>query len=61
MMGMMIIAGAEGRGDRPVRRRRRFTLSRARAEPLALLAGIEWQTSLGKVSRRDSASHEVVL
>ncbi|MBU1347290.1 MAG: hypothetical protein KKA16_10105, partial [Alphaproteobacteria bacterium] len=30
------IAGAEGRGDRPVRRRSRFTLARARAEPLAL-------------------------
>ena len=33
---MMIIAGAEGRGDRPVRRRSRFTLACARAEPLAL-------------------------
>ena len=33
---MIMIAGAEGRGDRPVRRRSRFTLARARAEPLAL-------------------------
>lgn len=33
---MMTIAGAEGRGDRPVRRRSRFTLAGARAEPLAL-------------------------
>ena len=33
---MTILAGAEGRGDRPVRRRSRFTLARARAEPLAL-------------------------
>ena len=33
-----IIAGAEGRGDRPVRRRSRFTLARARAEPLATAA-----------------------
>lgn len=30
------IASAEGRGDRPIRRRSRFTLARARAEPLAL-------------------------
>lgn len=29
------MTGAEGRGDRPVRRRSRFTLARARAEPLA--------------------------
>ena len=28
------VAGAEGRGDRPIRRRSRFTLTRARAEPL---------------------------
>jgi hypothetical protein len=35
---MTILAGAEGRGDRPVRRRSRFTLARARAEPLALQA-----------------------
>ena len=33
---MTAFAGAEGRGDRPVRRRSRFTLARARAEPLAL-------------------------
>jgi len=33
----MIVAGAEGRGYRSVRRRSRFTLARARAEPLALL------------------------
>ena len=32
------IAGAEGRGDRSVRRRSRFTLSRARAEPLVMTA-----------------------
>ena len=51
MTMMLFIAGAEGRGDRPVRRRRRFTLSRARAEPLAFLAGIERQTSLGKGQR----------
>ena len=35
---MMTIVGVEGRGDRPVRRRSRFTLARARAEPLALQA-----------------------
>jgi hypothetical protein len=37
----MRIVGAEGRGDRPVRRRSRFTLARARAEPLVLLGHIE--------------------
>src|SRR5690606_22390065 len=30
------VAGAAGRGDRPIRRRSRFTLARARAEPLDL-------------------------
>ena len=33
---MLQVAGAEGWGDRPVRRRSRFTLACARAEPLAL-------------------------
>jgi len=31
------MTGAEGRGDRSIRRRSRFTLARARAEPLALV------------------------
>lgn len=30
------MTGAEGRGDRSIRRRSRFTLARARAEPLEL-------------------------
>lgn len=34
---MTPFAGAEGRGDRPVRRRSRFTLARARAEPFHVL------------------------
>ena len=33
---MRKVTGAEGWGDRPVRRRSRFTLACARAEPLAL-------------------------
>ena len=36
MTMLILLAGAEGRGDRPVRRRSRFTLACARAEPLAL-------------------------
>jgi len=31
------MTGAEGRGDRSIRRRSRFTLARARAEPFQVL------------------------
>ncbi len=31
------MTGAEGRGDRSIRRRSRFTLARARAEPFPVL------------------------
>jgi len=40
MIGMTPFACAEGRGDRPGRRRSRFTLACARAAPLALGGGV---------------------
>lgn len=49
---MMPVAGAEGRGDRPVRRRSRFTLACARAAPLALHCRRRRQAATSQTSLR---------